>query len=103
MVFGELLTTRDFTVESTALNLLGYLPGFERVGSQRSSTWNHPLATSPLTRYHHYKEYQTYAAQARRMNGAVWRVWKAYLPRAGYTLSQEIFYKYQNNNPDYIF
>ena len=93
MVFGDLLTTRDFTVESTALNLLGYLPGCERVGSQRSSTWNHPLATSPLTRYHDYKECQTYAVQA----------YVAYLPRAGYTLSQEIFYKYQNNNPDYIF
>ena len=90
--------TRDFTVESPPLNFLGYLPSVERAGTQRSSTWNHPLATSLLTRYPDYKEYQTYAAQARRMNGAVWREWEAYMPRAGYTPSPEIFYKYEDEN-----
>ena len=90
--------TRDFTVESPPLNFLGYLPSVEQPGTQRSSTWNHPLATSLITRYPDYKEYQTYAAQARRMNGAVWREWEAYMPRPGYTPSPEIFYKYETEN-----
>ena len=89
--------TRDLTVESPPLHFLGYLPPVETVDG-RSSTWNHPMATSLITRYPDYKEYQTYASQARRMNGAVWREWEAYMPKAGYTPSPNVKYFYSDKD-----